>query len=203
MKSILIFVTAAALSPGSTEAFATPPPANNAARPSITSLSMSGDSNPVKTFAASALAAAYLFAGVVSSPAGAAYAADYDDALPSSFADSSSVVVAARSGGRAGGRAMPRAVPRAMPRSSSTTVINHRTIVAPPVVMGGGYGYGGYGGGYGGYGYDPTPGIGEFMACFSPSPFRSWSSSSLMFVRFVICRCGKRATITIRQSLGP
>ena len=199
MKSILVFLTAAALSPVSTEAFATPPA--NAARPS-TSLSMSSDSNG-KTFAASALAAAYLLAGVVSSPAGAAYAADYDDALPSSFADSSSVVVAARSGGRAGGRAMPRAVPRAMPRSSSTTVINHRTIVAPPVVMGGGYGYGGYGGGYGGYGYDPTPGIGEFMACFSPSPFRSWSSSSLIFVRFVICRCGKRATITIRQSLGP
>jgi hypothetical protein len=156
MKSILIFVTAAALSPGSTEAFATPPPASNAARPSTTSLSMSGDGNPGKTFAASALAAAYLFAGVVSSPAGAAHAADYDDALHSSFADSSSVVVSARSGGRAGGRATPRA----MPRPSSTTVINHRTIIAaPPVVMGGGYGYGGYGGGYGGYGYDPTPGI--------------------------------------------
>ena len=165
MKSILIFVTAAALSPGSTEAFATPPPASNAARPSTTSLSMSRDGNPGKTFAASALAAAYLFAGVVSSPAGAAHAADYDDALHSSFADSSSVVVSARSGGRAGGRATPRA----MPRPSSTTVINHRTIIAaPPVVMGGGYGYGGYGGGYGGYGYDPTPGIGEFAACFSP-----------------------------------
>ena len=154
MKSILVFLTAAALSPVSTEAFATPPA--NAARPS-TSLSMSSDSNG-KTFAASALAAAYLLAGVVSSPAGAAFAAD-DDALQS-FAESSSVVVAARSGGRAGGRAMPRAMPRPSPQSSRTTVINHRTIIAPPpIVMGGGYGYGGYGG----Y-YDPTPGIGEFVA---------------------------------------
>jgi hypothetical protein len=63
--------------------------------------------------------------------------------------------------------------------------------------MGGGYGYGGYGGGYGGYGYDPTPGIGEFMACFSPLRLgRGHRPRS--FVRFVICRCGKRATITIR-----
>jgi len=66
--------------------------------------------------------------------------------------------VAARSGGRAGGRAS-RPASRSVAPSTSKTVINRSTtIVAPPVVVGGG-GYGGYGyGGYGGY-YDPTPGI--------------------------------------------
>jgi hypothetical protein len=161
-KSVLAFLTAAALSPGSSEAFATPHA--NAAH-SSTSLSMTSDSNG-KTFAASTLAAAYLLAGVASSSADAAFAADHE-AFPS-FVDSSSVIVAARSGGRAGGRAMPRAMPRPSPQSSTTTVINRRTIIAPPpIVMGGGYGYGGYGG-YGGY-YDPTPGIGEFVA-FGTSP---------------------------------
>merc|ERR1712157_103300 len=75
------------------------------------------------------------------------------------FADSSSMVLAARSGGRAGGRV--RSAPRSMPRTGGTTVINKRTTVVspPPVVIGGG-GLGGYGyGGHGGYGYDPTPGL--------------------------------------------
>jgi len=112
-----------------------------------------------KTFAASALAAAYLLTSVVS--ADAALAMDDFSSSPS-FGDSSSIMLAGRSGGRAGGRAAPRAAPR--PSSSAaagTTVINKRTTViqaAPPVVVGGGYGYGGYGGGYG-YGYDPTPGL--------------------------------------------
>ena len=112
-----------------------------------------------KTFAASTLAAAYLFTGVVS-PAAALYV-DSQETTPS-FVDSS-LVLAARSGGRAGGRAAPRAAPRsAAPAASSKTVINRSTTViqAPPVVVGGGYCYGGYG--YGGGYYDPTPGIGEF-----------------------------------------
>jgi hypothetical protein len=147
MKSTA-FLVAAALSLGSSAAFTTPGPN---ARTS-TSLEMAkGDG---KTFAASALTAAYLLTGVVS--ADAAFAMEEPSAMPS-FTDSSSVLLAGRSGGRAGGRAAPRrAAPAAQP---STTVVNKRTTViqAPPVVVGGGYGYGGYG--YGGYGYDPTPGI--------------------------------------------
>merc|ERR1712157_248300 len=67
------------------------------------------------------------------------------------FADSSSMVLAARSGGRAGGRMSSS--PRSMPRTGGTTVINKRTTVVspPPVVIGGG--------GLGGYGYDPAPGL--------------------------------------------
>lgn len=126
---------------------------------SSTSLSMAKSaSDEGKTFAASALAAAYLLTSVVS--ADAALAMDGFSSSSASFGDSSSIMLAGRSGGRAGGRAAPRASPRP-PASSSdgTTVINKRTtIVAPPpvVVGGGGYGYG-YGG-YGGY-YDPTPGL--------------------------------------------
>ncbi|EJK67305.1 hypothetical protein THAOC_11678 [Thalassiosira oceanica] len=78
------------------------------------------------------------------------------EAPSSSFTDTSSVLLSARSGGRAGGRArsMPRSSPP--PSSGGTTVINKRTVIqAPPVVVGGGgYGYGSYG-----YGYDPTPGL--------------------------------------------
>jgi len=141
-------------------------PAPQVARPvsSSTSLSMAKSADEGKTFAASALAAAYLLTSVVS--ADAALAMDND--FSSSFAagDSSSIMLAGRSGGRAGGRAAPRAAPRptsAASSSAGTTVINKRTTViqaAPPVVVGGGgYGYGGgYGGGYG-YGYDPTPGL--------------------------------------------
>jgi len=114
--------------------------------------------NNGKTFAASALAAAYVLTGVVS--ADAAFAMDaFDGPSAPAFADSS-IVLAGRSGGRAGGRAAPRAMPRSAAPAASKTVINRTTIVAPPVVMGGGYGYGGgYGGGYG-YGYNPMGGIG-------------------------------------------
>jgi len=138
-----------------TAAFA---PAPQVARPPVASssscLSMAKSADEGKTFAASALDAAYLLTSVIS--ADAALAMD-DLTSSSSFAagDSSSIMLAGRSGGRAGGRAAPRAAPAA---SSGTTVINRRTTViqAPPVVVGGGYGYG-YGG-YGGY-YDPTPGL--------------------------------------------
>ena len=51
----------------------------------------------------------------------------------------------------AGGRAAPR---RMSAPPVQRTTINRTTVVAPPVVMGGGYGYRGYG-----YGYDPTPGL--------------------------------------------
>ena len=115
------------------------------------------------TFAASAVAAAYLLANVVSF-SDAAFATDgvVVDALQSSdITQSSSVMIAARSGGRAGGRAAPRMMSRPSSSSSTTRVINQRTtvIAPPPIVMGGGYG--GYG--YGGY-YDPTPGIGTFVS---------------------------------------
>ncbi|KAL3792575.1 hypothetical protein HJC23_005545 [Cyclotella cryptica] len=148
MKSSL-FLAATSLCLGTSTAF-TAPRSPLAAR-SSTSLSMKND-DAGKTFAASALAAAYLFTGVVS--ADAAFAMDAFDA-PLAALDSSSVVMAARSGGRAGGRAAQR---MSAPPSSSKTVINRSTTViqAPPVVVGGGYGYGGYG--YGAY-YDPTPGI--------------------------------------------
>ncbi|KAL3809372.1 hypothetical protein ACHAXA_004375 [Cyclostephanos tholiformis] len=172
MKPNLVFLGAAvaALSPSSSEAFAPLLPNNNAARPlSTTSLSMSRNGGNIdgdngKTFAASALVAAYLLTTVVNPPDVAFAATDYHPNYPSSssssssFVDSSSIVVSARSGGRAGGRAMPRSMPSRPPSSSSstTTVINRKTIIAaPPVVIGGGgYGYGGYGG----Y-YDPTPGL--------------------------------------------
>jgi hypothetical protein len=110
-----------------------------------------------KTFAASALAAAYLLTSVVS--ADAALAMDDFSSSSASFGDSSSIMLAGRSGGRAGGRAAPRASPRPPASSSAgTTVINKRTTIVapPPVVVGGGYGYG-YSG-YGGF-YDPTPGL--------------------------------------------
>ncbi|KAL7516625.1 hypothetical protein ACHAWX_001620 [Stephanocyclus meneghinianus] len=149
MKSSLV-LAATSLCLGTSTAF-TAPRSPLAAR-SSTSLSMKNDDNG-KTFAASALAAAYLLTGVVS--ADAAFAMDAFDA-PHAALDSSSVFMAARSGGRAGGRAAPRM--SAPSSSSSKTVINRSTTViqAPPVVVGGGYGYGGYG--YGAY-YDPTPGI--------------------------------------------
>jgi hypothetical protein len=119
---------------------------------------MSKSSDENKALAASALAAAYLLTSVVSADAALAMENDFSSS-PASFSagDSSSIVLAGRSGGRAGGRAAPRAVSR--PAPTSTTVINRRTtvIAAPPVVVGGGgYGYGGYGGGF--Y-YDPTPGL--------------------------------------------
>ncbi|KAL7554537.1 hypothetical protein ACHAWF_018027, partial [Thalassiosira exigua] len=152
MKSVL-FVAAGALCVGTSAAFTTAP-SGAGARPA-TSLSMAkGGDNNGKTFAASALAAAYLLTGVVS--ADAAFAMD-GPSVPA-FSDSSSVMISARSGGRAGGRSMAR--PAARPAASTTKVINQRTtvIAPPPVVVGGGYGYGGYGG----Y-YDPTPGIGQCL----------------------------------------
>jgi len=136
-------------------------PAPQVARSSSSCLSMAKSADEGKTFAASALAAAYLLTSVIS--ADAALAMD-DFTSSSSFTagDSSSIMLAGRSGGRAGGRAAPRAAPAPAASSSGTTVINRRTtvITAPPVVVGGGgYGYGyGYGG-YGGYSYDPTPGL--------------------------------------------
>lgn len=157
MKSS-IFLAAAALTIGSSAAF-TAPLGAGACPAASTSLSMSkGDAegSSGKTFAASALAAAYIMAGVVSTDA--AFAMDaFDGSAAPAFADSSSVMIAARSGGRAGGRAAPR---RVAPPAASTTVIKKQTtvIAPPPVVVGGGYGYGGYG--YGGYGYDPTLSLG-------------------------------------------
>lgn len=144
MKSTLV-LTAAALCLGSSAAFTTIGPSARTA----TSISMdkNGGDNHGKTLAVSTLAAAFLLTGVVS--ADAAFAMDGPSAP--SFTDSSSVVIAGRSGGRAGGRSMPRSAPRAMPRSAAPTtrIINRTTVIAPPV-MGGGYGYGGgYGGGYG------------------------------------------------------
>ena len=165
MKSTLVSLAIAALSMGTGESFTTPRPTASA-RLASTSLSMASDDNTnhskKNTFAASAVAAAYLLANVVSF-SDAAFAMDgvVVDALQSlDITQSSSVMIAARSGGRAGGRAAPRMMSR--PSSSSTTrVINQRTtvIAPPPIVMGGGYG--GYG--YGGY-YDPTPGIGTFVS---------------------------------------
>ena len=165
MKSTLVSLAITALSMGTGESFTTPRPTASA-RLASTSLSMASDDNTnhskKNTFAASAVAAAYLLANVVSF-SDAAFATDgvVVDALQSSdITQSSSVMIAARSGGRAGGRAAPRMMSR--PSSSSTTrVINQRTtvIAPPPIVMGGGYG--GYG--YGGY-YDPTPGIGTFVS---------------------------------------
>ena len=139
-----------------------PVPQVVAPRSTSSSLSMAKSADEGKTFAASALAAAYLLTSVVSADAALAMDNDfYSTSSPSFMAgDSSSIMLAGRSGGRAGGRSAPRAAPRVSAPSGGTTVINRRTtIVAPPVVMGGGgYGYGGYGGGYGGY-YDPTPGL--------------------------------------------
>jgi len=139
---------------GSSTAFTMPSPASNF-RPA-SSLSMSPNDIEIsgKRIAASAVAACWLLTGAVSTEA--AFAMDQQ-----TFLDSSSVVLAGRSGGRAGGRSV-RSAPRSMPRSATggTTVINRRTtIIAPPVVVGGGLGGYGYGGGYGGYGYDPTPGL--------------------------------------------
>jgi len=144
-----LLLTAAALCLGSSAAFTSIAPARPA-----THLSMAKNDgvNNGKTLAASALAAAFLLAGAVSPDA--AFAMDGPSAP--SFADSSSVTLAGRSGGRAGGRSAPRAMPRQQaPRSAGPTVINKRTTIiqAPPVVMGGGYGgYGGYGYGGGGLG---------------------------------------------------
>jgi hypothetical protein len=150
MKSSSLFITAAALSLSTSAAFTAPK--TNLNTRTLTSLNASSDG---KTFAASVLTSAYLLTGLLS--ADAAFAADAYSTQPS-FVDSS-IVVAARSGGRAGGRSAPRPASRSVaPSSSSKTVINRSTTViqAPPVVVGGGYGYGGYGG----YGYyDPTPGI--------------------------------------------
>eukprot|EP00571_Detonula_confervacea_P004655 CAMPEP_0172330808 /NCGR_PEP_ID=MMETSP1058-20130122/61593_1 /TAXON_ID=83371 /ORGANISM="Detonula confervacea, Strain CCMP 353" /LENGTH=237 /DNA_ID=CAMNT_0013048037 /DNA_START=82 /DNA_END=795 /DNA_ORIENTATION=+ len=147
MKSTL-FLTAAALSLCSSAAFTTP---GASARP-VSSLSMSkndGDNN-VKTFAASALAAACILTSVAS--ADAAFAMDAFDgpsAAPA-FTDSSSVLLAGRSGGRAGGRSMPRRAPMRQAPAATRTINRTTVIHAPPVVVGGyGGGYGGYGGGYG------------------------------------------------------
>lgn len=153
MKSSL-FLTTVVLCLASSGAFTTPKSSTIRTSTSLAAASTSLAAANDKTFAASALTAAYLLTGVLS--ADAAFAADAYSTQPS-FVDSS-IVVAARSGGRAGGRAS-RPASRSVAPSTSKTVINRSTtIVAPPVVVGGG-GYGGYGyGGYGGY-YDPTPGI--------------------------------------------
>lgn len=152
MKTVVILATLLATA----AAFA---PAPQVATPSSsTSLSMAKSADEGKTFAASALAAAYLLTSVVSADAALAMDNDFSSSS-TSFGDSSSIMLAGRSGGRAGGRAAPRASPRPPASSSAgTTVINKRTTIVapPPVVVGGGYGYG-YGG-YGGY-YDPTPGL--------------------------------------------
>jgi len=148
MKYALV-LTAAALCFACSAGFTSVSPS---ARP-LTSLSMKRNDvdNSSKTFAASALAAAYLITGVISTDA--AFAMDGQSGP--SFADSSSVMIAGRSGGRAGGRAAPRAMPRSAAPAATTKVYNTRTtVIQAPPVMGGGYGYG-YGGGY----YDPTPGI--------------------------------------------
>ena len=178
--STFAFLTTFAFSMGISESFTTPGAAAQA-RPIDTSLSMSKNNDPKvggNNFAASAVAAAYLLANVLSSDA--AFAMDsfvgYGPSSNHDVTESSSLIIAARSGGRAGGRAAPRMMSRPSSSSSSsstTRIINQRTtvIAPPPVVIGGGYG--GYG--YGGY-YDPTPGIGK-CRCFccrpSPSEFRT------------------------------
>lgn len=165
MKSILVLITTVALASVSANAFAVSSPANaGCARQHATSLSASSLNESVgKTFAASSIVAAYLLANVLSADVALAAAPSVESSIGSSFAgDSSSFVMAARSGGRAGGRSMPRSMPRSSMGGGGggggRTVINRSstTIVAPPIVMGGG-GFG-YGGGYG-YGYDPTPGL--------------------------------------------
>jgi len=153
IHSMAFLATAAALFLNSSTAFTSPSPSTNFRPASVLAMSRDDVENGGKRIAASAVAAGWLLTAAVSTEA--AFADQ------PTFADSSSVVLAARSGGRAGGRAM-RSSPRSMPRSTGgTTVINKRTTVVspPPVVIGGG-GLGGYGyGGYGGYGYDPTPGL--------------------------------------------
>mmetsp|Transcript_31397 Transcript_31397/g.65617 ORF Transcript_31397/g.65617 Transcript_31397/m.65617 type:complete len:243 (-) Transcript_31397:69-797(-) len=159
MKSAAFLATTAACL-GTSTAFAPAPHSisvRSAGALSSLSLSMKNDDDrddSGKTFAASAIAAAYIFTGLLS-PVNAAFAMDGSTSLDYF---GSSNVIAARSGGRAGGRAPARAAPRAAPSSSassSKTVINRSTTViqaTPPVVVGSPYGYGG------GY-YDPTPGI--------------------------------------------
>lgn len=98
MKSSL-FITAAVLSIGSSAAFTTPSCGADV-RPSSTSLSMAERNDSGKTWAASAVAAAYILTGVVS--ADAAFAMDGPSSAVPSFTDSSSVILAGRSGGRAG-----------------------------------------------------------------------------------------------------
>ena len=167
MKSILVLLTTVALTSGSANAFATSSSANAgyARQHATTSLCASSlnDNSVGKTFAASSIVAAYLLANVLSADVALAAAPSDELSIVSSAftGDSSSLVLAARSGGRAGGRSMPRSMPRSSMGGGGgggRTVINRSstTIVAPPIVMGGG-GFG-YGGGYG-YGYDPTPGL--------------------------------------------
>ena len=99
MKSS-VFITAAVLSMGSSAAFTTPSTCGGNVRPSSTSLSMAKSNDSGNTFAASAIAAAYILTGVVS--ADAAFAMDGPSSAVPSFTDSSSVILAGRSGGRAG-----------------------------------------------------------------------------------------------------
>ena len=138
---------AAALCVGAS-AFTAPAVSNKNGRPSASlNLSRKDIEESGKNLAAGVIASAALVVGPMANAVELAA-----DASHSSFTDSSSVLLSARSGGRAGGRSS-----RPMPRSSQgTTVINKRTVIqAPPVVVGGGgYGYGSYG-----YGYDPTPGL--------------------------------------------
>ena len=94
MKSSL-FIVAAALSISSSAAF-TSVSSTNAARPTTTSLSMSKSNDSSKIFASS-LAAASILAGVIS--ADAAIATEGPSSTPS-FVDSSSSLLAGRSGGR-------------------------------------------------------------------------------------------------------
>jgi len=103
--------------------------------------------NNLGKIATSFVAAAFLLSNTALSEPAIAFGGDVDS---SNFLDSTSQVLAGRSGGRAGGRSSYRAPPRSAPRpsvrsSSSTTIIRPGpTIVAPPV----------YGGGFG-YGYNP------------------------------------------------
>ena len=154
VKSSLL---AAALCVGAS-AFTAPAVSNKNGRPfSSLNLSRKDIEESGKNLAAGVIASAALVVG----PMANAVELAADGPSSSSFTDSSSVLLSARSGGRAGGRSMPRSMPRSSPQmTGGATVINKRTVIqAPPVVIGGG----GYGGGYGyggyGYGYDPTPGL--------------------------------------------
>ena len=93
MKSALLL--AAAISIGSSTAFTTAPSVVNS-RPE-TSLSMAKNNDAGKSIA-STLAAASILAGVLS--ADTAFAMDGPSATSPSFVDSSSVMLAGRSGGR-------------------------------------------------------------------------------------------------------
>lgn len=116
-----VLATAALFCAPGVSGFATTP---SVPRGSSTSLGMINEDS-VKKVATSFVAAAFLMSNVAM--VAPAFAIDESDF-------GSSQVIAARSGGRAGGRSSAaRRAPSRAPISSSRTVINRNTYVAPPV----------------------------------------------------------------------